>query len=289
MSPTRAHRVLRYFVAAAMVSLALASSLDAHDFWVIPDAFTFADGGAISADGHSGTNFPGTPGGAAPANIADARLIGATGEVKIASMIQEGRSLKIQQKPSVSGQYIVALTLQPRVTRATGEGLRKYLAAEGAADEATRLEHDPSFPSSDSLTYRSTKYAATIVEVGRGARAFAKSTGFALEVVPVTDPSRFTTRDTVQFRILAGGKPVSGLRVHAGAAVDSALRTQAGRGGSGGADPDQHVLTDAQGIVRVAVPKSGRWNLRASRVAAPSVAGGAWEVQWTTFVFDVAN
>jgi uncharacterized GH25 family protein len=289
MSPHRSRRMLRASVAAGVVSLAIASSLDAHDFWVIPDAFTFADGGAISADGRSGTNFPGTPGGAAPANIADARLIGAAGETKIANIVQEGRALKLQQKPAASGQYIVALTLQPRSTRATGEGLRKYLAAEGAADEAARLEHETSFPSSDSLTYRSTKYAATIVEVGQGARAFAKSTGFALEVVPITDPSRFTTRDTVQFRVLAGGKPVSGCRVHAGADVDSALRAQAGRGGSGGADPDQHLLTDAQGLVRLVVPKSGRWNLRVSHVAAPAVAGGAWEVHWTTFVFTVAN
>ena len=80
---------LRYFVAVGVVSLAVASSLDAHDFWIIPDAFTFADGGAISADGHSGTNFPGTPAAAAPASIADARLIGATGEIKIASIVQD--------------------------------------------------------------------------------------------------------------------------------------------------------------------------------------------------------
>jgi uncharacterized GH25 family protein len=276
-------------VAAVAAALALATSVEAHDFWVIPDAFSFADGSGISADGHSGTNFPGTPGGAAPASIADARLIGAAGEEKIASIFQEGRALKLQHKPAESGQYLIALTLKPRTTRSTGDGLRKYLAAEGAADEAARLEHDPAFPAMDSLTYRSSKYAGTIVEVGKGPRAFSKSSGFPLEIVPMSDPAHFASGDTVEFRILAASTPVAGLRVHAGAALDSALRAQAGRGGKGGPDPDQHLMTDAQGVVRVAVPTSGRWHVRTAHVSAAAGTDATWDVHWTTFVFGVSS
>lgn len=291
-SPASSRRVrLRVWqpVVAGVAVLAFATTLDAHDFWVIPDAFSFADGATVSADGHSGTNFPGTPGGAAPAGIADARLVGASGETKITEIVQEGKALKLRQKPTSPGQYLIALTLQPRTTRSTGAGFRRYLALEGATDEATRLEHDASFPTTDSIAYRSTKYAGTIVEVGNGPRAFSKAPGFALEIIPMTDPARFVSSDTAQFRVLAGGHPVAGLRVHAGAADDSAMRAQQGRGGAGGSDPDQHPVSDAQGTIRVALTKGGRWNLRTAHAAPQSGTAGAWDVHWTTLVFGVSN
>lgn len=278
-------RRLPVAVAGIAISLlAVATVANAHDFWLVPNAFAITGDATVDVSGNSGTRFPTSDGATQPASIAEARLIGASGEARITDMVVEGKSLRLKHKPFAPGQYLVVASLQPRTTHSTGGAFRRYLALEGAADEAARLERDAAFPTTDSLIYRSTKYAATIVEVGAGPRAFAKTTGYAIEFVPLSDPGRATVGDTLRFRVVSGGRGVAGLRIHVGAAADSALR---GRGAAGGGDPDQHLLTDGDGIIHVHASKAGAWNLRTAQVAAPSASGQPWDVHWVTYVFNV--
>lgn len=261
--------------------------LEAHDFWLIPDAFAIASGGTVTALGQSGTRFPASESAVAPSRIAEARLIGASGTTRITELAEEGTSLRLRQKPPADGQYLVAVMLQPRETRATVAAFRRYLELEGAADEAARLDREGAFRGRDSVRYRATKYATTVVEVGTGPRAFAKESGYPLQFTPTSDPRELRVGGTAHFRVTAErGRPLAGLRVHAGAAVDSALR----RRGAPGGDPDLHLLTDSSGVVHLPVTKAGWWNVRTAYVApraSPSV--GEWDVYWATFVFRVAS
>lgn len=272
-------------VGGAMVAvLAVPSMLDAHDFWLVPDAFAFASAATIDISGQSGTRFPTSDGATQPTSIVEARVIGASGEVRISDMVVDGKSLRIHQKPSTAGQYLVVASLQPRSMRTTGTAFQRYLTAEGAGDETARLERESAFGATDSLTYRSMKYAATIVEVGTGPRAFSMSTGYPIEFVPLSDPARFNLGDIAHFKVMSGGRPIPGLRVHVGAAADSALR---GRGAPAGGDPDLHLMTDAQGIVHVPINKPGLWNLRTAHVMPQTGHAAAWDVHWLTYVFGV--
>lgn len=274
-------------LAGALVVVVTGPALLAHDFWIVPDPFAVAAGGVVTVHGHTGTRFPVSQSAGNPANVTSARIIGAAGEVQITDVVPDGKVLRFRQRPASPGQYLVAVSLRPAVRRATGAGFRRYLALEGAADEAARLEHAAAFPDADSLTYRSTKFASTVVEVGAGPRAFHRGTGDPLAFVATTDPATLVVGDTAHVRVLAGGAPVANLRVHAGAAADSALR---GNGASAGSDPDLHLLTDAQGIVHVPLRSAGLWNLRTAHVSPPGPAApGAWDVHWATFVFNVGG
>ena len=261
--------------------------LDAHDFWLIPDAFAIASGGTIAVRGQSGTRFPASESAVAPTRVVDARLIGASTETRITDLAGEGTSLRLRQKPSVDGQYLVALMLQPRETRAAVTAFRRYLELEGAADEAARLDREGALRGRDSVRYRATKYATTVVEVGTGPRAFTRETGYPLQFTPMSDPTELRVGGTAHFRVSAGGRPLAGLRVHAGAAADSALRR---RGVSAASDPDLHLITESSGVVHVPVTKAGWWNVRAAYVAPRgSPDAGEWDVSWATFVFNVAG
>lgn len=295
-------RCIRRVVLAGVASIAavaiLAVTLEAHDFWLIPDPFAVASGGTITVRGRSGIRFPESES-AVPANrIIDARLIGAHGELRMTDFAAEGKSLRLRQKPSGDGEYIVSVSLEPRSTRTTPAGFSRYLKLEGAADEASRLEHDGAFAGSDSITYRASKFAKTIVEVGRGElRAFDKSAGHPLEFIPTTDPARAEVGDTIALRVVANGHPIATLRVHVGAAADSMLRVKGST-----SDPDLHLLTDASGIVRVPLTKPGLWNVRAAHVLVLDAERGPdgigrsdsahlpqRAVYWATFVFNVPN
>ena len=260
--------------------------LEAHDFWLIPDAFAIASGGTVTTLGQSGTRFPASESAVAPSRVADARLIGASGTARITDLAEEGTSLRLRQTPAADGQYLVAVMLQPHETRAAVAGFRRYLELEGAADEAARLDREGAFRGRDSVRYRATKYATTVVEVGTGPRAFATESGFPLQLTPTSDPAALRVGGTAHVRVTSDGRPLAGLRVHAGAAADSALR----RRGAPGGDPDLHLLTDSNGVIQVPVTKAGWWNVRAAYVVPRgNPEAGEWDVYWTTFVFHVSG
>src|SRR5207244_2917380 len=53
------HNRLAIFATAVAGGIALtATVLDAHDFWIVPDAFAIAPGGTIAALGQTGVRFP---------------------------------------------------------------------------------------------------------------------------------------------------------------------------------------------------------------------------------------
>jgi uncharacterized GH25 family protein len=268
---------------AAIVTLASVAA--AHDFWIIPDLFAFAGDATINVRGRAGTRFP--AGSAVQADrVTAARVIGATSEMKITEMAVEGSSLRLHQKPSAAGQYLVAVALAPRTTRATPAGLLRFLRAEGGASEAARLEQANAFAGQDSVMYTAGSYAFTIVQVGSGGpRAFSKSAGFPLEFMPINDPSHLHQGDTLHVRVVGGGKPVPNIGVFAGWAIDTTA-------GAPQQQPDNSLTlsADANGVVHLPLTRAGAWNLRAAFVSRR--AGGAaneWDVARSTYVFGVGG
>ena len=260
--------------------IGIVSTASAHDFWLIPDLFAFAGDSTIHINGKSGTRFPsGAP--VQPARVADARIIGASSQVKITEMTVEGSSLRLHQKPATAGQYLIVVGLTPRTTRATSAGLIRFLRLEGGTTEAERLEREHTLDGMDSVVYTGASYAATAVQVGRGGpRAFALTAGYPLEFVPVNDPAHVHLGDTLHVRVLGGGKAVPNIGIDATPAMDSAAAASP--------SPMVSLKADANGVVHVPLTKDGPWMLRSAYVSHRS--GGAaneWDVARTTYVFNV--
>jgi len=275
--------LFRGLALAFSASFVVASTAIAHDFWLIPDAFGFADKATIQVNGRSGLKFP--EGSAVqPARVADARIIGATSETKITEMMVEGTSLRLRQKPAAAGQYLIVAALLPRTTRSAPAGLIRYLQLEGGAAEAARLERERTFAGVDSVVYTAASYAETIVQLGTGGpRAFTKTAGFPLEFVALNDPGHLHLGDTLHIRVLGGGKPAPHIGVDATPAVDTA---------AGAPNPATNfavtLQADANGVLHLPLTKVGPWMLRSAFVNR-HVGGAAneFDVSRTTYVFTV--
>lgn len=295
--PTRRSKRTRHaLIPAIIATLAVVSSAAAHDFWIIPDLFNFAGDSTIHLSGRAGTRFPtGTP--VQPTRVADARMIGASSEVKITQMSVEGTSLRLHLKAPEAGQYVFAVTLTSNPTRSTAAGMLRFLRAEGGAAEAARLEGANALAGQDSLVYQATSYATTVVEVGRGGpRAFSVSAGLPLEFVPVNDPGHLHLGDTLHVKVVGGGNPVANIGVYAGPAIDTTVTapvagtTSAAERTGGAANTSLSLNADANGVLHLPLTKAGAWNLRAAYVSRRN--GGAaneWEIARTTYVFGVAD
>jgi uncharacterized GH25 family protein len=284
-SPGPRRRRLLVAIPAMLGSLAIVSTATAHDFWLIPDMFGFADGSTVHVNGRSGTGFP-AGSAVQPTRVAEARIIGATSDLKITEMAVEGTSLRLHQKPAAAGQYLVvaALTAPLRYNRTAPGGLVRFLRAEGGAAEAARLERDSAYMATDTVAYASRSFAATILQLGTGGpRAFSKTAGYPLEFVPLNDPAHVHLGDTLHIRVLGNGKAVPGIGIDATPAADTTAAA-----GTRPAGQMVALTADGNGVVHLPLTKAGPWMIRSAYVWK-RVGGAAneFDVARSTYTFSV--
>ncbi|PHX97582.1 MAG: hypothetical protein CK531_02915 [Gemmatimonadetes bacterium] len=273
-------------VAATLVSAAV---LAAHDFWLVPNALTFASGASLEVLGQSGSSFPKSGGVTQPAQVAEARIVGKSSDEKITDLSVSGKSLMLRTKPGRAGQYVVAVSLTARNARTTPAALERYIALEGAPELAARYEQDGKYPKVDSVSRITAKFAKTIVEVGSdGARAFDKVLGQALEIVPLDDPAHTHAGGSMRVRLLFHGKPVANAHLRAGWGSPAAVHDTTA-GPATPSRPDQVIVTNADGVAQMAVAEAGLWNVRTVYGAAMQGMPEHWEVFFSTMVFSVSG
>ncbi len=276
-------RVVARVGIATVFVLISALSLFAHDFWIVPNAFFVTPGGTLEIRGQTGTKFPTSVSAVAPERVAEARIVGASEDVKISDLSVKDSSLILRHKPGTPGQRVIAVALVARASRTTPANLKRYIALEGNRELAERYDREGVYPKSDSLTQHSAKYAKTIVEVGRGGpRAFTRRVGHALEFVPVNDPSALHAGDSLPVRLLFRGEPVAGAHLHVGAA--GVPNAQDG----GAQSQDLAIVTGLDGVGKIPLDRTGLWNVRTLHAAPMAGATGQWDVAFATLVFEVA-
>ncbi|MBW3570946.1 MAG: DUF4198 domain-containing protein [Gemmatimonadetes bacterium] len=276
-------RLLRGVAAGITVLLATAATLSAHDFWLIPNAFTIAPGSVLEVRGQTSSRFPTSEVAVTPDRVADARIVDASGTTPLSDLSVSDQSLLIRQPVRTPGQKIVAVTTRPRSVRESAEGFRNYLVVEGAPEALERYQREGKLPV-DSITRRYAKYAKTMVEVGRnGPRAYQQVVGHPLEFVPLSDPAALRAGDTLSVRLLFRGQPLAGIKVHA-----SGVPAGPGVAPAAAAERAQEVTvdTDACGVARIPVGREGLWNVRTLHIEpAPAGSGADWDTHWVSFVF----
>lgn len=283
--PRRRARLLASALAAALGVAAAAGSLWAHDFWLVPNAFAVAPGATLAVRGQTSTRFPTSVSAVGPERVADARLLGAATEERIADLSVEGKSLLLRARPSSAGQRVIAIALVPRTTRTVPQALQHYLALEGAPTLAERYAREGRFAGGDSLTQRTTKLAKTVVEVGSGGpRAYARPAGHALEFVPLTDPAAAHAGDTLAVRLLFRGAPLADAHLHAGVAPPAAAGDSASANAPVSGPADVELVTDGRGVARLPLTQGGLWNLRTIHAAPTAGEPRVWDVYFATLV-----
>ena len=249
----------------------------AHDFWLVPDATVVGRNADIVIRGQTSSVFPTSESAVTTDRIAEARVLGSTGEETIEARSTEGTSLVLRHRPKSQGQQVIGVSLGWRHVNETADSFRNYLVAEGAEDALKRYEAAGTLPTA-AIVRRYAKYGKTLVEFGDGPRAFTRVVGQPLEFVPLTDPASLQSGGTLRVRILFQGAPLARARVH-GEVAPTPGRTS---------PKDVTLVSDDEGVVTLPVGAAGLWNVRTIHVVpAPAGADADWDVHWASFVFSV--
>lgn len=281
----RKNRVAFVSLTFGLIILA-AGSLEAHDFWLVPDAFQLKSGDAISIRGQTSSLFPTSLSAVSVDRIAEARIIGRNSDEAVRGLSQTGNSLLLRHRVRGSGQRVLAVRIHPRSVRESAESFRRYLVLEGAPEALVKYEREGILPV-DSTTRRYTKYAKTIVEVGsRGPRVFSHIVGHPLEFVPLDDPADMRVGKRLRVRLLVDGVPLAGAHFHAGSVPDDIAHRSDTARARAAAQNDLHLVTDSAGEALINISHPGVWNVRALQIVPSRPGSGAdWDVHWATLVF----
>ncbi len=255
----------------ALLLLASASALAAHDTWLAPAAFDAAPGSRVSLHLTSGETFPQDDFAIEPTRLQQSwmRLAGRRSALEV---IRRGPlALELSAVLPKAGVATLWVALAPKTLELTENKVDEYFTDIDATEAVRARWRSMPKPRRWRESYR--KHTKSFVKVGDVAdSSWATPVGLALEIVPLRDPTRLRVGDTLVVRVLRDGKALHGLRLALARGTTNLFQT-----------------TDGDGRARFAVAQAGAWMLHGTDLRPSKRKGLEWESDFTTLTFFVHN
>ncbi|MEX0878606.1 MAG: DUF4198 domain-containing protein [Thermoanaerobaculia bacterium] len=256
--------------AVLVTALVAAAPLYAHDFWIEPSSFRPAVGSTVSARLFVGQKFRGDPVPRNPALIEKFVLVTDAGETPVEGRLGDdpaGRARVVAPGIAVIGYRSRDSFLSQEADKFEDylheEGLERILELRARRGESAK-------PSREVFS----RCAKALVSSGGGSAGYDRNLGLTLELLPEKNPYLLRVGQELPIRLLYEQKPLSG-------ALVVALPYDA---------PDAKLSqrTDRKGRVRLRLPASGRWLVKAVHMVPASDAARAdWQSLWASLTFEI--
>ncbi len=257
-------RRLRSPGVAIVFSLSLATSVRAHDTWIVPQKPVVKVGESATVEGTSGMKFSELETAMAPDRIRTAAYRVGHAPKQVSENTKGPKSLRMSIRPGRSGVVTVWLESKPRSIDLKPDQVAEYLQEIGAEDVAREWKSDGSGDWHETYT----KHAKTFLRTEPPAddRSWMEPVGMDLEIVPESDPTQVRPGDEVSFLVLKSGRPFPDFPV-------TALVAGATRG--------TLKKTNSEGKVRFRLDRKGWWLIKGTQLVRGS-SGGSWESHFST-------
>ncbi len=260
-----------------VASLAITSSVPAHDLWVLAGQYRLEPFETTRIFVNSGDAFPESLSLLGEHRVTALALHTPSEKRSISEFRVEGKSLTFEITPAAPGSHVLALSTRARRVRLKAQDFSDYLDANGldAISEMLLELGEEKQPAVE----RYAKWAKAVIDVGvleedEESPAWSKPVGHLLEIVPSVNPNAVAPGGPLTVRVVYDGEALVGASVMGGKA-----------GGSGG---EILTKTDGEGLVEVTISSAGRWFLRTIHMIRldddPEVR---WESFWATLTFEV--
>ena len=249
----------------------------AHDFYLVPDAFTVVGGQTLRVGFHNGDRFPESEDSPVIARLKDAQLWTAQGVVSIRNLrLDARRVVGTVDVPEDNGTSVLSARTAPNLITLAPDKFTAYLREEGLQEIIDwRGRHGES---GNPGRERYSKFAKALLVVGTADASFAHRLDFPIEIIPEMNPADLRTGDRLSVLLVLHGKAAAGVQMEA-SWWDGKQSTTKPLG-----------RTDLAGRIQVPIVTAGQWRLHSvimERCAEPAIADG--ESLWTSVTFEVAN
>jgi uncharacterized GH25 family protein len=266
---------INHLARALCVFSVFTAGLFAHDFYILPDAFSVTPKSTVRLGFHNGDSFPESEVSPTIARVKDAQLVTAGGAVPIQNIQVSGkRAIGTVLVPEGVGNFLLSVHTAPNFIELAPDKFLAYLKEEGLANVINwRREHrDTAKPGRE----RYSKFAKSLLVSGAPNDFYKHTVGFPIEIVPEANPYTLHAGSQLPVRIMFRGEPAAGLQLETAWSGEGKSKTTViGR-------------TDSAGRITVPLSAAGKWRLHSlmmERYAESATAD--WESFWASLTFEI--
>lgn len=265
----------RRVVCVLSFGLVTATVLLAHDLFLKLETYFVPPATAVRVAVLNGT-FSKSEAAVRPERLKDLSLVGPADRRVLSrdAWRPSGDTTWLTVTTGPAGTYVIGASLTQRELALSAEEFNGYLKEDGIPDvlEARTRQGELMRP----VRERYQKHVKAILQVGETrTAAYQTILGYPAEIVPLTNPYAVHAGDSLAFRCLVDGKPITNQLVIAGGEHD------------GQAMMEVHARSNDSGVVRFALTTSGKWYIKFIHMAPVARDSVNYESKWATLTFEV--
>jgi len=266
---TKVLTLLVLFVVLALPSFA-------HDLFLKLESFFVAVNSKVTISILNGT-FQTSQVAVSFARLTDASVVAPSGvrtNQKETDFTKNETTTFLNLVPTESGNYVVGLSTSWRENSLPASEFNKYLVAEGMPEILENRKRDKELEIDG--RYRYSKYVKAILQVGaRQTESYKTVLGYAVEMVPRSNPYESKVGDTIEILCLKDGKPLVGQTV------------LTGRESGGTLSPEKSLRSDANGVIKIKLDSAGKWYAKFINMVKVNDPKLNYESKWATLTFEI--
>ena len=255
------------------ITIWAASTILAHDLWLVPQKFKLNPGDSMIISANTGMDFPNSLSAVTPDRVNQFILVGKSIKEDITEFKVEGNSLVTECTFKEPGTYVIGVSLRPKEIKLTAEEFNEYLLHDGLPN-IYELRKKEGILDKGAVEHYS-KYPKTIIQVGKKLDEVPiKPLGLPIEIVPEVNPYGLKLGDDLEVTVLFHGKPLSDTEIawsYPGKGEEFAGSKKA----------------DKNGKAVIPLEKVGPYVIRLTHMEWVKKPTHEWESYWTSLTFEV--
>ncbi len=269
----------RFLIPILLALLVSTSPAWAHDFFLLPSRFHANIGDSLRIFVHVSDTFPGVPQDWNPERVARFTHKRYDKETDLTTIKPEGTPLGPTVVVHDSGTHLFALDWKARFIELKPDQFLGYLRSEGL-ESIIRLRENRG-ETERAGRERYSRYVKTMMQIGnKHPPSVLEPVGQKIEIVPLSNPYKLHTGDSVRVQILFEGKPLRDALVsatYAGFTKKADMYAQSFR-------------TNEEGTAIFRLTHPGAWMVRVVHMIPLIDSSDAdWESFWASLTFEVRN
>jgi len=261
-------------LAVSVLLLTAATTLFAHDLFLLPNAFFVTPETSVSVRVLNGT-FDKSEGAVTAARIRDLSVVTPSGRIAPPrdAWRATGDTAVFPVRIGASGTYVIGLSTLDRMISLKAKDFNEYLATEGSP--AILLQRQQTGEDTLPARERYSKHVKALLQAGSTrSSGYATVLGYPAELVPLHNPYSLRSGEALRVRALVQGKPEADQLIYYG-----------GRKANGTSVRERSVRTDRAGVARLRVPSSGQWYIKFIHMVKVPSDTADYESTWATLTF----
>jgi hypothetical protein len=264
----------RWFL-LAIVLLATASTLAAHDLFLKLDSYFLAEDHAVEVLVLNGS-FSNSEGPVTSDRLLDMSLVSPRGRHRLPGdqWVPRGDTTYVRFTAGDAGTYVLGASTKPRDIALSAADFNEYLSHDGIPDVLAARERDGELDAPARERYA--KHVKAAFQVGsRRSDHYSTVLGYPAEIVAVDNPYAVSVGGELRFRCLVDGKPVANQLVIAGGEA------------RGVAFEERSTRSDGSGVVQFTIDRAGKWYVKFINMEKADEPDLDYVSKWATLTFEV--